>query len=220
MTERLILAAVDPGDPAGVVVLEVPSTYALANVRVLALATVARGSTVKLEAAESWPTLDRRFAGKFAEFFAAHGVAEVAYEDPVDARPTWQGQKGVRREGGETRYRQGAYYAAAVYAAPATARVFAYPVRGKKGRPGWQGKRTRPELLRTSYNFLRAVHALPVGAEPPSDHVLMAVGVALYHIEQRRLARYYEANPHLDPKRFGKARGGRLPTPTPRAKGG
>jgi hypothetical protein len=167
--------------------------------------------------------LDALFLAKLTQAFRDCAPELVVLEEPIDARPHWQRQKAGRTgaerfellrakgedrraESGETRFRQGVYYFAAVAAAlDAGARVVSYPVRGRKGEPGWQGRATRQQLeLSLHHDVTRWEGPLELqrprprppkypedgAAQAPSeptkslDHQLMALGVLVHHLRQ------------------------------------
>jgi Holliday junction resolvasome RuvABC endonuclease subunit len=175
------LVGLDPGQTVGLCALVVPDNLDLSAIVVLGSRVVhAPGQTKKLE---SRVELDRVFCDKLAAIIAGFAPDVVAMEDPIDARPFWQRQKGASIESGETRYRQGCYADIAVQAAPRAVPLFAYPVRGRKGEGGWHGNRTAKAITTISRTTMRAWG----WKDEVSEHELMACGVALHYLNRRLL---------------------------------
>lgn len=197
--EPVVVAGIDTGQHLGVVFLlidRMPEAQAplRRQVRWVASRVVHQVTRETLTRVEN----DALTQAKVAEALRPHGPRLVVLEDPIDARPTWQRAKAGRTpderfnllrakgedrrgEGGETRFRQGVLYMAAVTAAAEVgARLASYPVRGRKGEPGWQSRRTREQILLATRHDVRNWG----GPSDLEDHELMALGVLTYHLRQ------------------------------------
>lgn len=131
-----------------------------------------------------------------------HAVCEIqpdviVIEEPVDAADHWDAQgQGARRQRRGTAFRLGVAYACALFAAKRWAhsqddvKLYAYPVGNFNGRPGWMQngrvKHKREDVLRDAGYLARAIGHVQGEF---SEHVLMALGLLRFHVQQEGINR-------------------------------
>lgn len=122
----------------------------------------------------------------------------IVLEEPVDGAKYWRGTKGraARGQSTSTSFRLGVTYGLAVSACRLSPigmpRLVSYPVKTYGGRPGWMAS------THTQASLFASVSAAIMGASADaingmSDHELMAMGVALHHVEVMRNERFIKA---------------------------
>jgi hypothetical protein len=152
---------------------------------------------------------DANLFDRLTDFFGQVGVSDpslplsVVLEEPFDASTKWRGQAHQQRG---TAARLGTYYGLCLAAARAGVGSFcplaSYPVTNQLKRPGWMRGKRRETVLSDAAACLRTmnapheVYAFEVVADPKrpgissvvyrEEHILMATGVVVYHLSQRR----------------------------------
>ena len=170
----MIVLGIDPGQHTGWVLVEAPS------IRILASGTLNAASFSDPDDSDGATLLKMRSC--FADLAAEYVIGLIASEQPIDAKPFWGAQKGVRKEGTGTSFRSGVYFGLMRAAVPGYVPFVSYPVHGFGKRSGWMPARAkRGELLGRLSLAARAAKG-----DLQTDHELMAFGVALHAIRMAK----------------------------------
>jgi hypothetical protein len=200
--ERII--GVDPGQHVGLVVLDIVDGH-ISGSRYVSSTVMNVSRAGSRTVAEN----DANLFDRLTEFFEQVCDSDtslplsVVLEEPFDASTAWRGHAHQRRG---TASRLGTYYGLCLAAARAGVGSFiplaSYPVTNQFKRPGWMRGKTREVVLRDASAALKTMNApyevtaydvVPDSKRPGissvvyrEEHVLMATGVVVYHLSQRR----------------------------------
>lgn len=185
---------IDPGSTTALVCLDVPMGRLrpdLSRGRWVGHAVVHPSASKRMTEPERKASLAERVAGVLREW----KPDVVVLEEPVDAMPKFGAvnSRGISGHGRGTLFSLGAHYGLAVMGARIAcpdARLYAYPVnnhgKGAARRPGWmQGGASRPQKRDDTMERMRSLALslrCPDHPRELSEDVLMALGVAAYHL--------------------------------------
>lgn len=183
------VVGIDPGANTGLVCVAVDRSLEWNRARWVSSAVLRPSTSTKLTP----PARDADFSARLFDRLFGWTPVHIALEEPLDATRKWTDQRTGRRAGEvgrrtEVDFRLGAYYGLAVVAAGSTpARwIESYPVQRFGKRQGWMQGGSRERVLATVRQTMRVIGAPTDGV---SEHEMMALGVAIYHVGQIREAR-------------------------------
>lgn len=155
--------------------------------------TVSPSQSSKKSHAENKATLFHRVQFRLSQW----QPALIVIEEPVDVNRSYGKARGVTGQARGTLFTQGEHYGLVLAAAvgididdekPVVPRVYAYPTNNHNKRPGWMMRGGRVAPRHETLERIRLV-AKAIGAPEDvldDEDVMMALGVLLYHLSERR----------------------------------
>lgn len=158
------------------VALVVPDSLDIEKAEWIGTARLHPGSSIK----DNRSHRDRVLLFRVLEQLDDWKVEMVALEEPFDAQIAWRGK---RKQQTDTAFRLGVYYGMALAACQALGvPTVSYPVTNIRGERGWMsGAKHEVIALRATAVWRKLAKGLP-----PTDDQLMAMGVAMAHVERLR----------------------------------
>lgn len=192
LTDGGRVIGIDPGAHTGLVCVALDRSLDWNRARWVGSAKLSPSNSRKLTPPARDHDLSVRIAEQL-EVWARVAPTHIALEEPLDATRRWTDHRTGRPAGEvgrrtEVDFRLGAYYGLAVVAAGMSSAgwLASYPVQRFGARPGWMQGTTRERVLAIVQQTMRVIGAPVDGI---SEHEMMALGVAMYHVSQVHEAR-------------------------------